>query len=160
MVPVPHRFPLVITSNSGYPLDQSVYQSAKGLSAAARIATEGGTVLMASACADGVPDHGNFGRLMRESPSLAALDGRLRSLDTPLLDQWQAQLFARILKQCRVRLYSELDEATVRSCKLDYARDFGEAVREEVAAAGHGVPVAVLPEGPLCIPYVTGQDTG
>ena len=38
-------FDLVITSNSGYPLDQNLYQSIKGISAAAQITKPGGTIV-------------------------------------------------------------------------------------------------------------------
>ena len=69
MQPVSHLFPLVITSNSGYPLDQNLYQTVKGISAGARIAGPGGTVLIASECSDGLPDHGNFGALMHAGQS-------------------------------------------------------------------------------------------
>ena len=37
MVPCEHAFPIVVTTNSGYPLDQNLYQAVKGMSAAAKI---------------------------------------------------------------------------------------------------------------------------
>lgn len=71
MVAVPRRFAAVVTSNSGFPLDQNLYQAVKGMSAAARITEPGGTILVASECSDGIPGHGNFSSLMREGASLA-----------------------------------------------------------------------------------------
>ena len=64
MAAVGQTYPFVITSNSGYPLDQNLYQAVKGISAAARITSDGGTILAASECSDGVPDHGKFAELM------------------------------------------------------------------------------------------------
>ena len=154
MAPVARAFPVVVTSNSGYPLDQNLYQSVKGMSAAARIVEPGGTVLVASECSDGVPAHGNFGAMLRSHATVADLDAHLRGLSAPVLDQWQVQVLAQILARCRVALYSSLDEATVRACKLAPVADLGQAVALEIERAGRGAPVAVLPEGPLTIPYV------
>ena len=46
MIATNKMFDLVITSNSGYPLDQNLYQSIKGISAAAQITKPGGTIVM------------------------------------------------------------------------------------------------------------------
>jgi len=61
-------FDIVVTSNSGYPLDQNLYQTIKGVSAAAGIVREGGTIICAAECRDGIPDHGN--RQLRRDPGL------------------------------------------------------------------------------------------
>ena len=53
-------FPFVITTNSGFPLDQNLYQSVKGMSAAAEIIADNGEMLVAARCNDGFPEHGNF----------------------------------------------------------------------------------------------------
>jgi hypothetical protein len=51
-------------------------------------------------------------------------------------------------------LHSSLDEATVEACKLTPAPDLEEALRARLALLGSGVPVAVLPEGPVTVPYL------
>lgn len=53
------RFDIVLTTNSGYPLDQNLYQAVKGMSAAHKIVKEDGAILCAVECSDGIPDHGN-----------------------------------------------------------------------------------------------------
>ena len=60
MRPTPEPFDVVITTNSGYPLDQNLYQAVKGLSAAARVVKPGGTIICAAECRDGIPDHGDY----------------------------------------------------------------------------------------------------
>jgi len=101
MVPVPEPFPVVVTSNSGFPLDQNLYQAVKGISAANRITEPGGSILVASECSDGVPDHGNFADLMRTGETPWEV---LQSVydKEPILDQWQAQTLAVILEQAEV----------------------------------------------------------
>ena len=64
-------FDIVITTNSGYPLDQNLYQAVKGMSAAAEIVRPGGTIICAAECRDGLPDHGSYGRLLQEGRSPA-----------------------------------------------------------------------------------------
>lgn len=153
MVSVPREFPLVIASNSGFPLDQNLYQSVKGMSAAARIVQPGGTIVMASECSDGIPAHGNFGTVLRESRDVDAIDAWLRGLRAPMLDQWQLQLLAQILKKARVALYSKLSEVDVESSKLTPMPNFQEGILAYVRELGGRPPVAVLPDGPLTIPY-------
>ena len=154
MAPVTAPCPLVITSNSGFPLDQNLYQSVKGMSDAALIIEDGGTLFISSECSDGVPSHGNFGRVLSENPGAKAIDAWLRSLETPVLDQWQIQLLMGILQRCTVRLYSELEPNVVASCSLLPCGDFQRAIYDHVRGLGRNTPVAVLPQGPLTIPYL------
>jgi len=154
MVPLPHEFPIVVTSNGGYPLDQNLYQTVKGMSAASRIITFGGTVFVASECSDGIPGHGNFGALIREGGSPESIDAMIRALPEPKLDQWQAQVFAAVLKHCEVSLHSALDPATIRKSLLKPIDKLQQAVELRINQLGSGLPVAVLPDGPFTIPYV------
>ncbi len=64
MVGVQAPFDIVMTSNSGYPLDRNVYQSVKGMAAAAGVVAEGGTIICAAECRDGLPDDGMYARLL------------------------------------------------------------------------------------------------
>ncbi len=152
MVPVEMPFPLVVTSNSGFPLDQNLYQTVKGISAAARIVNDGGTILVASACRDGVPDHGNFAALMREGDMPKDVMASVYARE-PILDQWQAQILAGILDRVNVKVYTEMDGDEVRACKLQVIPDLNEAVREYLKV--DDARVAVLPDGPLTIPHLT-----
>ena len=63
------RFDIVVTTNSGYPLDQNLYQAVKGMSAAAQVVADGGTILCAAECSDGIPDHGRYAELLRRGES-------------------------------------------------------------------------------------------
>ena len=59
------RFDIVIASNSGYPLDQNLYQTVKGMSAASKVVKKDGHIIMVSECADGFPDHGKFAEIFK-----------------------------------------------------------------------------------------------
>lgn len=155
MSPCAEDFAVVVSSNSGYPLDQNLYQSVKGMSAASQIVRQDGLILMAARCNDGFPAHGNFRKLLEEH---ASPDVMLETICTPgfrEFDQWQVQLFALILKKARVGLYSEMDPAAVRAAHLAPVADLRAAIDAELERIGDPqAPVAVLPEGPLTIPYV------
>ena len=60
----PSPFDVVLTTNSGYPLDQNLYQAVKGMSAAAKIVATGGTIVCAAECRDGLPAHGSYGAVL------------------------------------------------------------------------------------------------
>ena len=96
MAPVPRPFDIVVTSNAGYPLDLNLYQSVKGMSAAAQIVREGGSIIVAADCWDGIPEHGLYGRLLRESKSPQEVLEKIRNAVENKRDQWQAQIQAKI----------------------------------------------------------------
>ena len=56
IVEVDEPYDVVVTTNTGYPLDLNLYQSGKGISAAQQITKKGGAIVIASECRDGVPE--------------------------------------------------------------------------------------------------------
>jgi nickel-dependent lactate racemase len=147
-------FPIVVTTNSGYPLDQNLYQAVKGMSAARQIVQDGGYIVAASRCNDGFPEHGNFKKLLFDHASPRALLDTIEAPGFSMYDQWEAQLLALIRLTARVGLKSELAAADVERAHLEPVDDVGAAVRRELERIGADAPVAVLPEGPQTIPYV------
>jgi nickel-dependent lactate racemase len=154
MVACERPFPIVVTTNSGYPLDQNLYQTVKGMSAAAQIVTPGGFIATASRCNDGFPEHGNFKKLLFDHGSPRAVLDAIEAPGFSLYDQWEAQLLALIRLKARVGLRSELPAGDVSRAHLEPIEDVGMAVRRELERVGMDAPVAVLPEGPQTIPYV------
>jgi nickel-dependent lactate racemase len=154
MVACERPYPIVVTTNSGYPLDQNLYQTVKGMSAAAQIVEPGGFILTASRCNDGFPAHGNFRTLMTEGASPRAILDTITAPGFSMYDQWEAQLLAIILLKARVGLRSEMDAADVRRAHLEPVEDLTGRLAAEIAGRGGDVPVAVLPEGPMTIPYL------
>lgn len=145
-------YDLVVSTNGGHPLDRNLYQSVKGMAAADRVRRPGGTVLMAAACTDGVPDDGAFARLLAESHTPEDL---VASGAGPEADRWQAQVLGRVLAHGAVALHSDgLDAAAILAAQLVPAPDLDEAVGDALARTGPGARVAVLPEGPLTVATV------
>lgn len=155
MVPCAESFPIVVTSNSGYPLDQNVYQSVKGMSAAAQIVSDGGLIIAAAECSDGFPDHGNFRRCLYEHTSADAMLETIDRAPEPFLDQWQVQLLALILKRATVGFHSSLPDDAIRRAHLEPVTDVAARITAELDRIGPNAPIAVLPEGPMTIPYLS-----
>lgn len=155
MQPVPQLFDVVVTTNSGFPLDQNVYQAVKGMTAAATVVKPGGLIICAAECSDGFPDHGSFREVLASEPTPQALLSAISARTETVPDQWQVQVLARVLSTARIGMYTtSLCEEQLRTAHLDKIDDVGRAVRDELAAVGPDGRVCVLPEGPQTIPYV------
>lgn len=153
MQPVDGLFDVVVTTNSGYPLDLNLYQAVKGMSAAARVVSPGGTIICAAECSDGVPDHGAYGRLLAEAQSVDELLERIEGGRVCCRDQWQAQVQGLVQRKARVLVKSQLPAETVRGALLEPVEDLERTVVEELERRGPAARVCVLPEGPQTIPY-------
>lgn len=154
MQKVKQPFEVVVTTNSGYPLDLNLYQGVKGMSAGARIITEGGTLILAAECREGIPAGSPLDKLLRESRSPEEI---LTMLSTPGFvrpEQWQAQIQALIQRRAKVLVHSTLSDETLKIAHLQACRDIAATVEAELARFGPGARVAVLPQGPLTIPYL------
>jgi lactate racemase len=158
MVPCPKAFPIVITTNSGYPLDQNLYQAVKGMSAAAQIIEQDGLIVAASKCNDGFPNHGNFRKLLFDHDSPQTILDTILAPGFSMYDQWEAQLLAMIRLKARVGLYSDIPPDEVRRAHLEPVGDMSSFVSGELKKIGGDSPIAVLPEGPMTIPYLAKTD--
>jgi nickel-dependent lactate racemase len=154
MAGVARPFPIVVTTNSGSPLDLNLYQTVKGMSAAHQITSENGLILTAARCNDGFPEHGQFKQMLyRYGSAREALDA-ISEPGFSEVDRWQVQLMAIIVLKNRVGLYSELADEDVRRAHLNPIADLRSSLDEELDRIGRDARVAVLPEGPLTIPYL------
>ena len=150
MVAVDEPFDAVVTTNSGYPLDQNLYQTVKGMQAAKGIVRSGGAIIMAAGCEDGLPDHGRYAELLAEAGSPEAILALLRQPGFSEQDQWQVQIQALIQQHADVYVYSDgLSDAQIRAALFRPARNI-EATLTELAPER----LCILPDGPLTIAYL------
>ncbi|MBW1845383.1 MAG: nickel-dependent lactate racemase [Deltaproteobacteria bacterium] len=155
MQPVSQPFDVVVTTNSGYPLDQNLYQAVKGMRAAHRVVAPGGSIICAAECSEGLPGHGSFADLLGRRESPAAL---LEMIDAPgfgVPDQWQVQVQALVQMRAQVYLKSAgLNADDLEQAHLLPADDVSEMTLRLLHAAGDGARLCVLPQGPQTIPFV------
>lgn len=155
MCAVDKAFDIVVATNSGYPLDLNLYQTVKGMSAAAQIVRQGGAILMVSECRDGIPEHGMYGRLLREAGSPQALLDTVSAPGYLRQDQWQAQVQAQIQLKARVFMHSaHLTDEHIRGALLYPAPDPERTLTELAGHYGPSARVGILPEGPQTIPFI------
>ncbi len=156
MVPVPHAYDVVLTTNSGYPLDINLYQTIKGISAAAQAVRPGGSIIVASECRGGIPNYGEYRNLVVQGGSP---EGILTLIGAPGFrrhDQWEAQLHANLMKLANIYIYSTgLTDEQIREMLLTPVHDIESAVERELERCGPGARLLVLPEGPQSIPYLS-----
>jgi len=146
MSPVKDDFDIVITSNSGYPLDLNVYQTVKGMSASAQIVKQGGSIIVAAECWDGVPAHGKYAEFLREAESLEQLLEAVRDPACLKQDRWQAHIQALICRKADVYFHSHnLSDELLRSIHLLPCPDIGATVQALLARYGPDARVCVLP---------------
>ena len=132
------RADVVVTTNAGHPLDRNLYQAVKGLAAAERAVADGGTIIAAAACKDGVPSGSAFAELLA-APDFVDLDS------AP--DQWQLQVLGRVLRRATVQLHSEgLSDDEIRAAHLHPIEDVSRAIRDL-----NPDRVCVLPRGPMTV---------
>lgn len=147
------RTDIVITTNSGYPLDRNLYQVVKGIDTAAAVAKEGGVIIVAAQCMDGI-GHKAFADLLLSCKSVEELFKKM-SVSPSMIDKWQVQILARTLVRNQVILVSEgISRELAESMFFLYAENLEEAVEMAFKIRGEEASVCVMPEGPVIIPAV------
>ncbi|MCY4578512.1 MAG: nickel-dependent lactate racemase [Chloroflexi bacterium] len=152
MQPVSAPFDLVLTTNSGYPLDQNLYQAVKGMSAAAQVVREGGRIICAAECSEGVPEHGQYRDILALCGSPSEVLEMIQQTEYERHDQWQAQIQAQIQMKADVYLKSScLTEQQVTDAHLTPVGRIEDTIED----CGPDASICVLPEGPQTIPYIS-----
>jgi nickel-dependent lactate racemase len=155
MQPVEAPFDVVLTTNSGFPLDQNLYQAVKGMSAAAKVVKPGGTIVCAAECRDGLPSHGSYGQVLASQPTPEKLLEMITAPGYSMPDQWQVQIQAQLQIKARVLVKSAgLSPQAIRAAHFEPVDDVAAAVCAALRAAGPQATLCVLPQGPQTIPYL------
>lgn len=145
----PRYADIVITTNGGYPLDQNVYQAVKGMTAAEATVKEGGVIIMLARSGDG---HGGeaFYRQLAEEPDIQkTMDVFLaRGRNETVPDQWQTQIFLRVLKRARVLYLSEMPDDMVRAMHMIPIHSLEEGLKTARELLGNpNATVTAIPDG-------------
>jgi lactate racemase len=150
----PHRFPIVMTTNSGYPLDQNLYQTVKGIWTASRIVEDGGKIIAVSECSKGIPDNGNFARLLKNEQNLKSLSEMVLNNKADMIDRWQIQKLLTVMKRAEIYLYSSLTREETNLCGMRKVEDVSDFIHSISSQFAVPPKIAVLPRGPLTVPFL------
>ncbi|HHY52675.1 MAG TPA: nickel-dependent lactate racemase, partial [Clostridiales bacterium] len=140
---------IAVTTNGGYPLDQNIYQAVKGMTAAEATVKEGGVIIMMAKSNDG---HGGaeFHKTFKEEKDLnRMMDTFLKTpKDETRVDQWQSQIFARVLKHARVVYVSDAPDEMVRDLHMTPAHSLDEAMKIAEDMLGNpNASIVAIPDG-------------
>lgn len=120
---------IVITTNGGYPLDQNIYQAVKGMTAAEATVKKDGVIIMLARSNDG---HGGkvFHETFRNQKDLQKMmEGFLATpAKQTIVDQWQSQIFARVLMHAHVIYVSDTNDQLVKDLHMIPAHSIEEAL--------------------------------
>ena len=140
---------IVITTNGGYPLDQNLYQAVKGMTAAEATCNQGGVIIIAARCEDG---HGGevFYETFKNEKNLQRMMAEFmaRKAEETIPDQWQSQIFARVLLRSTVIMVTEAPRRMVEDLHMRWAPSLEEALRMADGILGHGKgSITAIPDG-------------
>ena len=147
------RFKTVVTSSAGYPLDKTYYQTVKGMVTPLGILEEGGTLIIASECSEGVG-----------SPEFRAAQERLidlgpdRFLETLTaksfaeIDEWQTEMQLKPMRVGQIQLYAPGLGDGHAVTGVDRVDNLGDAISAAIAKH-RDADIAVIPEGPYVVPF-------
>ena len=129
--------------------DQNIYQSVKGMTAAEATVKEGGVIIMLSKAADG---HGGkyFHETFRDEKDLNRMMKTFldRKPEETIIDQWQSQIFARLLLKATVVFVSSCDDQLVEDLHMVPAHSMEEALEKAKAIVKKDdYKVTVIPDG-------------
>ena len=144
------RADIVVVSNGGYPLDQNIYQTVKGMTAAESCINENGVMIVISSCADG---HGgeSFFNWFNNHESAHEIIEIIQGTppEDTIADQWEAQIFARVLKKCKkvILVSRDIDKEIVTAMHMGHAKTFGEALKSADEILGYESDIVIIPDG-------------
>ena len=140
---------VVISSNNGYPLDQNIYQAVKGMETASLSCNPGGVIIMVAKCEDGCGGNGFYKTFANDIPVSKILsDIEAVPANETIEDQWQSQIFAKILNKCKVIFVSAAEDKIVKDLRMTPAKTIEEALSlAEKLLDNKNASITVIPEG-------------
>lgn len=145
---------VVVTSSAGYPLDTTFYQTVKGLTAALPIVKQGGTIVLAASMSEGIGSK-DFQSLFVDNPSIDVFMERILGKDYFVMDQWQLEELAKVLRRAKVKIVTDgLPPETIESMFVESAPSVEQAVAESLEEYGSDATIAVIPKGPYVLAQV------
>ncbi|WP_077611073.1 nickel-dependent lactate racemase [Clostridium sp. Marseille-P2415] len=140
---------IVISTNGGYPLDQNIYQSVKGMTAAEAACKEGGVIIMVSACNDGHGGKSFYDHMANAGSPREVIDHVMKTgRNETVPDQWEFQILARILDKHTVILVSDMcDPEMIKNMHMQHAYTFEEALERAFQIKGKEAKITVIPDG-------------
>jgi nickel-dependent lactate racemase len=148
---------VVLTTSAGYPLDLTYYQAVKGMVGALPAVKEGGTIVLAARCAEGLGSR-EFAEALLNYDDIEAFIQRLYEPGFFIPDQWEVQELAKARRKAEVLCFSEgIDAETLGRCFVEPVPSVEAGVKQALERHGVAARLAVIPKGPYVVPVVAGS---
>lgn len=147
---------IVVTSCAGSPLDASFYQAVKGMVGALPAVKKGGSIVIASECAEGLgsPD---FARVLTETSDLEEFVEYISQPGVFVPEEWQVEELARAVRHAEVYcVTSGIAPETLSNCFVMPAKSVEYAVALAMRKHGANASIIAIPRGPYVIPDPNG----
>jgi len=148
-------FSTIITSAAGAPLDSNFYQTVKGMVTPLDILKEGGDLIIASECSEGLGSK----EFMKSQRNLLKVGPdkfleKILQKDCADIDEWQTEMEIKTLKKGNIYLYSEgLSESAKKLTGVNITNNIEKTINESINRHKDN-NIAIIPEGPYVIPVV------
>jgi len=149
--PLRERADIVLVSQGGAPKDANLYQTQKALDNAKHAVRKGGTIILIGACGEGLGS-AKFAQWLTEAPTADSMIARIQQNFE--LGGHKAAAIAMVLKNARVDLVSEMDDALVRSIFLNPQPSAQAALDRALERYGENATVLAIPFGGATLPIV------
>ena len=154
----PKRFNTVVTSAAGFPLDQTYYQTVKGMVNPMGILADRANLIIASECAEGLGSpayRASQERLLLEGPDVfraGILNKRLADID-----EWETEMQLKSQRRANIQLYTTGLSASERALTgVEIIESVDTAIEDSLKVSGDSA-MAIIPEGPYVVPHCRTQ---
>jgi nickel-dependent lactate racemase len=152
--PLPEPVDIVVTTTAGYPLDLTFYQAVKGMVGALPAVKEGGTIIIASECAEGLGSQ-DFAETLLATDDLEAFVAKTYDPSFFIPDQWEIHELSKAVRKAEVMMYSEgIPDAALERCFVTPIPSVEEGIRRALERHGPLARIAVIPKGPYVLPVI------
>ncbi len=157
LVSVDQPADVVLVSAGGYPLDQTLYQSIKGMIAALNVVRPGGAIVLAAELAEGAGSP-EFVKLLASVDSPQTFMERVWEPDFFCIDQWMVQHLCQVLRKASVWIVAPRPVVTFgEGFAVRWAASAEEALQEALRHVKEPARLVVIPDGPYTLATVRGQ---
>ncbi|MBR2281486.1 MAG: nickel-dependent lactate racemase [Spirochaetales bacterium] len=148
--PLKEKADIVVTA-APYPMDVDLYQSQKAIDNAKLALKDGGTMILVSACREGIGGE-SFVRLLS---SASTPDEVLSKIAEGFkLGYHKAAKMAEIFRWAHVQAYSQVSDDQMRKIFIEPVHDLQKALDDAIAKYGEDCKVVFMPDGSVTVPKI------
>ena len=154
-VEAPHAADIVVTSSAGHPLDRTFYQTIKGMVSALPVLKQGGTIVIASQCAEGLGSP-EFAQALLATSDLKAFVHTIAQPNVFIPEEWQIEELARAVRHANIICIADgVTPETLAQCFVTPASSIEAGIQLALQRQGPEATILAIPRGPYIIPFLS-----